>query len=41
MTGRTSCPYDSADDAANYTVDRLVVLRGELRSYTIQEDGIQ
>lgn len=31
----------TADDAANYTVDRLAVLGGELRSYTIQEDGIQ
>jgi hypothetical protein len=31
----------NADDAANYTVDRLAVLGGELRSYTIQEDGIR
>jgi hypothetical protein len=31
----------TADDAANYTVERLAVLGGELRSYTIQEHGIQ
>lgn len=30
-------PYD----AANYTVERLVTLGGELRSYTVQEDGAQ
>lgn len=31
----------TALDAANYTVERLTVLGGELRSYTIQEDGPQ
>jgi hypothetical protein len=31
----------NADDAATYTVERLAALGGELRSYTIQEDGIQ
>jgi hypothetical protein len=31
----------NADDAANYTVERLAALGAELRSYTIQEDGIQ
>jgi hypothetical protein len=31
----------TADDAAKYTVGRLAVLGGELRSYTVQEDGIQ
>ncbi|HUD36156.1 MAG TPA: hypothetical protein VMR14_04610 [Streptosporangiaceae bacterium] len=31
----------NADDAANYTVERLAVLGGELRSYTIQEDGVE
>jgi len=31
----------TAIDAANYTVQRLAVLGGELRSYTIQEDGPQ
>jgi hypothetical protein len=29
----------TADDAATYTAERLGVLGGELRSYTIQEDG--
>jgi hypothetical protein len=46
----TGCLFDdygtiyrgcTADDAANYTVERLAVLGGELRSYTIQEDGVQ
>lgn len=46
----TGCLFDdygriyrgcNADDAANYTVERLAVLGGELRSYTIQEDGIR
>jgi len=31
----------NADDAAGYTVERLAALGGELRSYTMQEDGIQ
>jgi hypothetical protein len=46
----TGCLFDdhgtiyrgcNAADAANYTVERLAVLGGELRSYTIQADGIQ
>jgi hypothetical protein len=46
----TGCLFDdygmiyrgcNADDAANYTVERLAALGGELRSYTIQEDGPQ
>jgi hypothetical protein len=46
----TGCLFDdcgtiyrgcTADDAANYTVERLAVLGGELRSYTFQEDGVQ
>lgn len=31
----------TAMDAANYTVERLAVLGGELRLYTVQEDGPQ
>lgn len=30
----------TAIDAANYTAERLAALGGELRSYTIQEDGL-
>lgn len=46
----TGCLFDdygriylgcTADDAANYTVERLATLGGEVRSYTIQEDGSQ
>jgi hypothetical protein len=46
----TGCLFDdygtiyrgcNADDAANYTVERLAALGGELRSYTLQEDGPQ
>jgi hypothetical protein len=46
----TGCLFDehgtiyrgcTADDAASYTVERLAALGCELRSYTIQEDGIQ
>lgn len=31
----------TANDAANYAVERLAALGGELRSYTVQEDGPQ